>query len=99
MLKIAVLGFGARGKMFSKIAKAEGYEISAVCDINNDSLEHAVKNFGVKKDKCFKSSEEFFRAGKLADVLIIATLDETHYAYAITALNIGYDILLEKPIA
>ena len=37
--------------------------------------------------------------GKLADVLFLCTLDKMHYLQAIKAMELGYDLLLEKPIS
>ncbi|HKM29584.1 MAG TPA: Gfo/Idh/MocA family oxidoreductase, partial [Bacilli bacterium] len=36
---------------------------------------------------------------KLADILIVSTMDQSHYKHVMKALDVGYDILLEKPIA
>jgi predicted dehydrogenase len=38
-------------------------------------------------------------AGRMADALIIATPDRVHVGPAIAGLELGYDILVEKPIA
>ena len=51
------------------------------------------------EDGFFTSEEEFFSKGKIADALVIATLDDIHYRQTMRALDLGYDILLEKPIA
>lgn len=99
MIQIAVLGLGARGTMFSKIAVKNGYKIVAVCDINAERRKDAETMFGVDREKCFEKAEDLFAQGKLADILVLSTLDNTHYEYAMKALNLGYDILLEKPIA
>lgn len=40
-----------------------------------------------------------FSAGKLGDAAIIASMDRDHYAQAMKALDLGYDLLLEKPIS
>jgi len=45
----------------------------------------------------FNNEDEFFAAGKLADVLIIGTQDSDHFGHAKKALEAGYDLLLEKP--
>ncbi len=49
----------------------------------------------------FKTWTEAFDAnhGKLADVAFICTPDRLHYEPAMRALDVGYDIVLEKPIA
>lgn len=43
--------------------------------------------------------EELLDRPKMADAVIIATPDHLHYAPCMKALDLGYDILLEKPIA
>ena len=99
MADIAVLGFGARGTIYSRIAAEEGFRVVAVCDVNEERRHAAKRILKLKDDKCFENAEDFFRQGKLADVLILSTIDATHYEYAMRALDLGYDILLEKPIA
>ncbi len=99
MKELAVLGMGARGMMFSKIAQSEGYKIVAVCDNCQDRLGLAKEVFNLPDDKLFLDSNDFFAQGKFCQVLLLSTLDETHHELAIKALQIGYDLLLEKPIA
>lgn len=48
---------------------------------------------------CFHSWEEVFNKEKFADAVIIATPDQLHTAPCLKALDAGYDVLLEKPIA
>jgi predicted dehydrogenase len=55
--------------------------------------------YGVKRENFYTDEDEFFAKGKLADALVIATLDDLHYGQTMRALEVGYDILLEKPIA
>ena len=99
MITLAILGLGARGTMFAKIAQANEYKIVAVCDINEERRKDAVTMFGVEPKQCYKKAEDMFKQGKLADMLLLSTLDDSHYEYAMKALQLGYDILLEKPIA
>jgi predicted dehydrogenase len=47
----------------------------------------------------FTSWQEALQAGKIADAVVDATQDEMHHDSAVAALQAGYDILLEKPIA
>lgn len=49
--------------------------------------------------KCFSSAEELFCQPKLSDVLIISTQDSQHFENCSRAIDLGYDILLEKPVA
>ena len=100
-LTIAVLGCGARGRTYSKIAASlDGrYQITAAADLV-EARRDAVAGFAEPGTvRTFATAEEFFAAGKLADVLIIGTQDAHHYGHAVSALNAGYDLLLEKPAA
>lgn len=47
----------------------------------------------------FKTGNDFYSLGKVSDAVIIATMDRDHYKQAMDALELGYDILLEKPIS
>ena len=99
-LKLAIVGFGNRGQLFGEYAAGdETAELVAIADVNENAREKAEKEFGVKKERCYKSAEEFFAQGKIADAVFICTQDAEHRAHAITALKLDYDICLEKPIA
>ena len=91
----AVIGYGGRGSLYTRLLNERGdFTLTAVCDINPDKLDKAVRDTGISKDKTFVDPEKFFAAGKLADALVLSTMDRTHYQYAIRALNLGYDLLL-----
>ncbi len=47
----------------------------------------------------FAGADALLAAGKIADVMIVATQDNDHYRHCCGALQAGYDVLLEKPIA
>lgn len=98
-MTFAVLGFGGRGATYTACAQALGSDVVAVCDPSEYSRNRAINEFGVHADKVFSDEDEFFACGKLADVLIIGTMDKDHYRGSMKALDIGYDILLEKPIS
>jgi len=100
-VKIAILGFGQRGFVFANIIKQypEEMELVAVCEINPVKKPLIMQLFQVPEENYFFSDEEFFKKGKLADILVISTMDRDHYRQALTALDLGYDLLLEKPIA
>lgn len=95
---IAIIGFGGRGRMYAGLVeKMDTACLSFICDKNRENLRHAEKNH--PRVRRFNSAAEFFALGKIADIVIIATNDAQHYECAIPAIEIGYDILLEKPIA
>ncbi len=102
MLTIAILGVGSRGATtygdYLNTLK-DKVKITAICDIDKNKLNYYQKKYHIDAKNCFDCSDDFFNAKKLADVLIIATLDQQHYEHAIKALELGYHLLLEKPIS
>ena len=98
---VAIIGVGGRGGFAYGTVIAEmtdKFEISALCDMNTEKLSYFSERFGISKEKLFTDEREFF-ATKRADVLIIATQDKDHVRHATIAFELGYDVLLEKPIS
>ena len=102
-LSLAFCGCGSRARTYAKIAAGmpEQYALVAAADPVADRVDQirqaattAQANF-----RSFTSAEEMFAAGKIADVVVIATQDSQHRAHAERALQLGCDLLLEKPIA
>lgn len=100
-MKFVVLGLGSRGGIYSDILmnKEENCEIVAVCDYKENKQREAIEKYGVKPENVFSNSEELFAKGKIADALILASMDKDHYQQALKALELGYDLLLEKPMS
>ncbi len=99
-MDIAVVGFGARGAHYSNIVDyAKVGKIVAVCDVRQERLDMAKEKYNVPEDRLFTNTEDFFNAGKFADLCIVATQDAQHREHAIKAMEVGYNLLLEKPIA
>ena len=100
MIRIALIGYGQRGKFYlDTFGKYDDVKIVAVCDSNKEKLSLAAEKYKLSADRLFSSDEEFFAKGKIAEALIIASMDEYHYAQAIKGLKTGYHLILEKPIA
>ncbi|MCR5311230.1 MAG: Gfo/Idh/MocA family oxidoreductase [Lachnospiraceae bacterium] len=99
-MKLALIGAGQRGMIYAQYASEKGgAEIASVVDINPEKLKIACEKFSVPPEMAFSDAEEFFKKGKIADALIISTMDRDHYRQAMAAIDLGYDILLEKPIS
>ena len=99
-MKLALLGAGQRGMIYAEYAyKSKKAEIVAIIEPNEARRKSAAKILQVPESRCYISAEEFFREGKLADAIIIASMDKDHYEQAMAALELNYDILLEKPIS
>lgn len=98
-MKLALVGAGQRGTIYAQYALQGQHQIVAVAETDSARRQAAAQSFGVPAGMVFDSADAFFAAGKLADAVIIATLDRAHYAQTMQALELGYDILLEKPIS
>lgn len=102
MKSVAIVGLGARGlHTYAPYAELfpDRMKVVAVADVIEERVQIAAEKYGVPKDKCFNSADEFFAQEKLADVVFITTQDREHVEHALKALELGYDILLEKPIS
>ena len=97
MITIASIGLGSRGRVYLRgFSRHRDVAFTALCDSNPAMLEAAGNRF--PQARRFGSDEEFFAAGKLADWLVIATWDPCHYRHADAALELGYNLILEKPV-
>ena len=97
---VAIIGVGGRGgyaygSLLMQLP--EKFEIVALCDCKQERLTYFSEKFHVDSDQLFLDEDAFFTK-KRADVLVIATQDKDHIRHATKAFNLGYDILLEKPI-
>lgn len=103
-LRLAGLGCGSRTRTYLGLASElpELYQITALADPVAHRCEMVIdKAFSEDRPhiRSFDSGKALLEEPKLADVLIIGTQDDYHYAPCKKALELGYDILLEKPIA
>ena len=100
MVTIAILGLGARGgHIYANCLKNnKKAKVVAICDINKEKVAKLKKFFDLTDEQCFFDQNELLKQ-KRADGIIIAHDDDDHYESAMKALDLGYDILIEKPIS
>ena len=100
IITVSILGIGQRGVAYANEMKKhpEKYQIVCICDFNKERLAFRSQDYNVKEENQFVDEKEFF-SKKRSDLLVIATQDRDHVNQAIKALELGYDILLEKPIS
>ena len=100
-LSVIVIGAGSRGKTYSEhMRMADGkYEIVAVAEPLTERRNFIKEQNNLPEEMCFTDWRPLLEKGKIADIAIIATMDRDHLAPSIEALKLGYDLLLEKPIA
>ncbi|MDP4284981.1 MAG: Gfo/Idh/MocA family oxidoreductase [Bacteroidota bacterium] len=96
-----LIGAGHRGNIYADYAIQNPGELKivGVADPNLERQNRVKIKYKLNPDYCFNDWEEVFSKEKFADAIIIATSDNLHAKPCIAALDAGYDILLEKPIA
>lgn len=96
-----VIGAGSRGTTYAGYAAQypKSFQIVGVSDINLERKLSLAKKYNIPEQNQFGDWSEVFEKKKLADAVIISTPDDLHYAPCMKALEMGYDVLLEKPIA
>ncbi len=100
MFKLAIIGAGQRGMIYGEAAKKGGLaEIVAVAEPHAGRRQAAAKAFSIPTEHVYDSAEGLLNAGRLGDALIIASMDRDHYRQAMTAMDLGYHLLLEKPVS
>ena len=77
----------------------DGEEIVAAAEPIRERRECFAQRFGLTPDQCYETAEEFFTHPRMADVVFICTQDQQHYGHTMSALRLGYDVLLEKPVS
>ena len=100
-IKVAVIGAGSRGRhAYGNYVLNNQDKIRYVAVVEPDVNKRAAlaKEHNISSEMCFEYEDEFFKMGKACDAIIIAHQDKQHYETAIKALNLGYEILLEKPM-
>ncbi len=100
------VGVGGRARFFYEAIAStykETSEITGFCDINRSRLNFAVENLKEKYDypapKLY-GVEEFEKMieEQKPDAVIVTSIDRTHHKYIIKAMEMGCDVISEKPM-
>ncbi len=95
------MGAGQRGRAYAKYAldNPEQAKVVAVAEPRDFYRDEIVSQHQVGSSQVFVDWKDALSCGKIADAVIIATQDKMHTEPALAFSNLGYDILLEKPMA
>ncbi|MCF8364769.1 MAG: Gfo/Idh/MocA family oxidoreductase [Bacteroidales bacterium] len=96
-----IAGAGNRGNVYGNYAlkHPDELDIVGVAEPIEIRRQRYAEKHEIPADKVFYTWEQLFEIPKFADAVIITTPDKLHYGPAMKALSMGYDLLLEKPIA
>ncbi len=101
-IKLILIGAGDRGTTYLDLGAQycpELMEVVGVADPDPVRRNYIKEKFNLPEDRAFATWEEILALPKFADAAIIATQDQGHFAPAIKAISLGYELLLEKPAA
>lgn len=95
------LGAGSRGNVYGNyaISNPDQIDIVGVAEPIPLRNERYSKKHKIAAENRFVTWEHVFQKPKFADAIIITTPDHLHYGPCMKALAMGYDVLLEKPMA
>ncbi len=98
-LSVILIGAGNRGTGYTDIMEKmpDQYQVVAVAEPIDSRREYIREKHNVPENMCFTTWEPMLALGKIADVALICTMDQGHFAPAMEAIKQKYDILLEKP--
>jgi predicted dehydrogenase len=99
-LRMAIVGTGSRGSFTWGQEVVKGYsdvvEIVGLCDHNGKRVEAAKKLIGTSAPT-FTDFDRMIRETK-PDTVTVTTVDGTHAKYIIRAMELGCDVMSEKPL-
>ena len=98
-LHCLVIGAGDRGTLFGGLAPTYNAQVVAVADISEKMRDLMADRHDIPVERMFDSGEKALNSKLPFDAVYIATPDKTHFKLAKLALEKGYNVLLEKPMA
>jgi predicted dehydrogenase len=97
---LALVGAGIRGTDYVRRAVRDGRaRLVAVAEPRTERRAPVAAEYGLPAGRVFADWRELAASPRLADAVIVATQDAQHAGPAIAFADLGYHLLLEKPMA
>lgn len=98
---IVAIGAGNRTNKYLEYARRhpERLELAGVVELNEIRRDAVAAKFGLPPERCFTDYDTFFENPLPADAVLIGTPENMHFEPCMKAIEAGYNVLLEKPIA
>ncbi|MEU6969978.1 Gfo/Idh/MocA family oxidoreductase [Kitasatospora aureofaciens] len=100
-LSLVIVGAGARGAAYADLAtkRPEVARVVAVADPRSRIREAFAAKHHIAPEYRFDDWRQLLARPRIADVAVVAVPDSDHLAAAIGLADLGYQLLLEKPMA
>lgn len=100
-LKAIIIGAGDRGTIYARFMSQmkDKFQVVGVADPQKAHRDRVKEICDLPEDACYDSWQTILAQPRMADVAVIATMDQDHYAPSMKAISLGYHLLLEKPAA
>ena len=96
-----VIGAGGRGRTYTDIMMKtpDKFSVVGVAEPIESRRRYVMEKHGICEENAYDTWEKILDRPKFADVAIISTMDRMHKGPALKAIELGYHLLLEKPVA
>ncbi|MGD9495481.1 MAG: Gfo/Idh/MocA family protein [Armatimonadota bacterium] len=99
MVRVGVVGLGRVSEQHIEgFQRAEGAQVTALCDCDEAKLRRAVVRFGLAHAYATTSYTELLARDEV-DAVSLAVPDYLHHPYTLQAVQAGKHVLCEKPLA
>ena len=98
---VILIGAGLRGAAYTKemLNSKDKFKVIGVADPIVGRRNFIKERHGISDSMCFDSWQEILSKPKMADIAMVCTMDDLHYEPVMKAIELGYNILVEKPVA
>lgn len=100
-VSIVAIGAGNRMRTYVRYAEEHPEDVRLVAVVDPDDIRRnkMADQFNVPEEHRFHNYEAFFEHPVPADAVVLCTPDDEHFRPCMMAIELGYNVLLEKPIA
>lgn len=100
-VSIVAIGAGNRTNKYLEYVRRnpDKAKLVGVVELNSIRRDKVADEFGLDASCCYVDYHDFFRSSLKADAVMICTPENMHFEPAMLAIEAGYHVLLEKPIA
>ena len=100
-IRIVAIGAGNRTNKYLEYVRQhpDKVKLVGVVELNDIRRKHVAERFGLEASQCYVDYRDFFKASVQADAVMICTPEDMHFEPTMLAIEAGYHVLLEKPIA